>query len=334
MEALRQYLRHLLAFYLSVAAAISHYLFPKIQRFPIFVPIIDKILSLYFTFGCNLVQCTVDLDDQTTMHFWAPAHRRFDKPNLMMIHGYGGDPKWQFVYQVKELAESFNLYIPDLLFFGKSHTTCPNRSEAFQAECVGAGLKGLGVGRCSVYAISYGGYVGYRMAEMHPEMMEKVVIVSSGVGCTEDQKREQLKNVGCNALDLLLPDNPAGLRLLMETSVYKFIPFKYAPDFVLQEFIDAMCNNNRKGKQELVEHLLANKADFDVQTITQETLLIWGDKDKIFPLSFAHQLIRKLGPKAKLEVIPDSGHAVNIDAPGSLNALIKGFILHGSKSLK
>lgn len=142
--------------------------------------------------------------------------------------------------QVGALAESFNLYIPDLIFFGKSNTNCTNRTETFQAECVIAGLKGLGVERCSIYSISYGGYVGYRMAENHPEMVEKVVIVSTGIGCTEDQKGEQLKTVGCGVVDLLLPDKPEGLRRLIELSVYKSNPFKWAPSFVLQEFIEVI----------------------------------------------------------------------------------------------
>ncbi|XP_011072585.1 uncharacterized protein LOC105157804 [Sesamum indicum] len=330
METLRRYLRHLLSFYLSLTATLSQYLFspfPKIRRFPVFVPMIEALLSFYFSFSCNLVQCSVDLDDQTTMHFWGPAHRKFSKPNLIMIHGYGGNSRWQFVYQVAQLAESFNLYIPDLLFFGKSHTNCTNRSETFQAECVVAGLKRLGVERCSVYGISYGGYVGYRMAEIYSEMVEKLVIVSSGVGCTEDQKGMHLKSLGVDILDLLLPEKPEGLRLLVEKSVYRSNPFKWAPDFILQEFVDVMYNANRKGKKELVEYLLAKKAECGIQTLCQETLLIWGDKDKIFPLSYAYHLQSNLGPKCKLEVIQDMGHAANIDSPDSLNALIKGFIL-------
>lgn len=92
--------------------------------------------------------------------------------------------------------------------------------------------------RCSVYAISYGGFVCYRMAEMHPELVEKAVIVSSGVGCTENQKGEQLKKVGIDVVDLLLPREPAGMRLLVELSVYKSNPLRWTPDFVLEEFID------------------------------------------------------------------------------------------------
>ncbi|KAL8458690.1 hypothetical protein ACS0TY_036263 [Phlomoides rotata] len=330
MATLFLYLHRLISFHLSLVAAVSQRLFPpftKIRRFPIFVPIIDAMLSLYFSFSCALVQCTVDLDDQTTVHFWAPRHRRFNKPNLLMIHGFGGNSKWQFVYQVGTLADSFNVYIPDLLFFGKSCTNRRNRTEAFQAECVGVGLKRLGVERCSVYAISYGGYVGGRMAEIYPEMVEKIVIVSSGVGCSESLKNEQLNRVGIDAVDVLLPEKPAALRLLGQLSINKANPFKWIPDFILHEFIDVMCNTNRKEKRELVEHLLANSSECTIQAVSQETLLIWGDKDRIFPVHFAHHLQRNLGPNSRLEIIRDTGHAVNIDAPDTLNALIKEFIL-------
>lgn len=36
---------------------------------------------------------------------------------------------------------------------------------------------------------------------------------------------------------------------------------------------------------------------------------------------------RHLGPKSKVEIIKDAGHAVNMDAPISLNALITSFVL-------
>lgn len=103
---------------------------------------------------------------------------------------------------------------------------------------MGAGLKRLGVERCSVYAISYGGYVCGRMAEIYPEMVEKMVIVSCGVGCSESLKKEQLNRVGIDAVDVLLPEKPAALRLLGELSIHKADPFKWVPDFILDEFID------------------------------------------------------------------------------------------------
>ncbi|KAL3343926.1 hypothetical protein AABB24_027449 [Solanum stoloniferum] len=333
MESLHLCFHNLLSFQLSFIAKIFRWLFSPlstIKRFPLFVPFIDAYISLLFRFS-NLSPCTLDLDDQTTIHFWAPNHRRYDKPNLVLIHGYGGDAKWQFMYQVKSLAQSFNLYIPDLLFFGKSYTTRKERTEDFQAKCVVQGLKELGVRNCSMFAISYGGFVGYRMAEMNPEMVEKVVILSSGVGCSKDQKEEQLKKIGRDPVELLIPAKPEDLHVLVNLSIYKYNPFKWAPDYFLQEFIDMISRTYLKEKQELVQHLLSNHTDCRLPILNQETLLIWGDKDRVFPLRFGYQLQRHLGPRAKLEIINNTGHAANIESPDSVNALIKAFILPQSK---
>lgn len=316
-------LRRLLSLYILIT---TYILSLKLPSFPFFL-LIDVIATVYFKL-CNLSSTTVDLDHSTTMHFWISAHRRFNKPNLLLIHGYGGNSKWQFVRQVRRLSQHFNLYVPDLLFFGDSYTIKKDRTVEFQAECVSEGMRRLGVDKCSVYAISYGGYVGFRMAEICGEMVDKVVIMSSGIGATEEQMKEQVNKIGRNAVDLLLPENPQDLRLLMDLAIYTFDPFKWLPNCMLNDFIRMTCNDHRREKQELVEELMDPKNDSKpIPVLTQETLLIWGDQDNVFPLSLAYQLQRHLGPKSRLEIVKDAGHAANIDSPNSLTDLIIPFVL-------
>lgn len=155
-----------------------------------------------------------------------------------MIHGYGGNSRWQFMRQVGSLSKTFNLHIPDLIFFGKSYTTRPDRTEIFQAKCVFEGLKRLGVDRFAIYAISYGGFVAYRMAEMYPKEVGKLVIVSCGIVFTEEQKEEHLKKLGRDALKILVPEYPHDLRLLVNLSVYKCDPFMWVPDYFYGKFIN------------------------------------------------------------------------------------------------
>ncbi|XP_011035722.1 PREDICTED: uncharacterized protein LOC105133422 [Populus euphratica] len=326
-------LLHPFTFYLSTAMAIFRYLqtgFFCLKGIPIFFTIVDTVVSLYFRL-CGLSPFTVDLDDQTTMHFWTSNHRRFNKPNLVMIHGYGGDARWQFVYQVGSLSQNFNLYVPDLLFFGKSSSKRSGRTDTFQARCLAECLKRLGVDRFSVYSISYGGFVAYRIAEIFPEEVEKVVIVSSGIGSSDDQIEEQIKKIGRDPAAILLPEHPQDLRLLVNLSVYKCKPLRWLPDIFLREFINAMVNHQRKEKLELLEHLLAKKADIGLPILTQETLLIWGDQDNVFPVNLAYQLQRHLGPKSRVKIIKDIGHAANIESPDAVNDLITSFVLGRSK---
>ncbi|MFS7950228.1 putative alpha/Beta hydrolase [Helianthus anomalus] len=63
-------------------------------------------VSLYFRY-CGLSKSVVDLDDnQTTMHIWNPTNRYCNKPNLVLIHGFGGNSKWQFLFQVRQLSNN------------------------------------------------------------------------------------------------------------------------------------------------------------------------------------------------------------------------------------
>ncbi|CAN6573595.1 unnamed protein product [Malus baccata var. baccata] len=320
---------NVLSFYLATIIAISQFLIsilPLLNPITLLITVADLLLSVYFR-SCGLCPCTVELDDQTTMHFWVANPRRSQKPALVMLHGYGGNSKWQFIHQVGFLSQRFNLYVPDLLFFGDSYTTRLERTEIFQAKCVAEGLKRLGLDRFSVYSISYGGFVAYWMAEMYPELVEKTVVVSCGIGMTEEQKREQLNKVGSNALNLLVPQSAHDLRLLVNLSVHKPGPSKWVPDIFLRGFINVTYKQHRKEKLEMAEHLLRKKEDPDLPILTQETLIIWGDKDEVFPVYLAYQLHRQLGPKSKVEIIKDTGHAVNMDSPTSLNSLITSFVL-------
>ena len=90
--------------------------------------------------------------------------------------------------------------------------------------------------KCSVYSISYGGWVGYWMAEMYPDEVEKIVIVSTGIGSTADQKLEQLKTVDKRAQDIVIPKDPEASRLLVKCTVHKY-DLTRIPDYFFWELI-------------------------------------------------------------------------------------------------
>ncbi|CAN6902512.1 unnamed protein product [Brassica oleracea] len=311
---------HLFRRYLTIALTLFQSLISCLFNFPILIKITDSFLSLYFLVFCDLRPVTVDLDDgETTVHFWISGHRRISRPNLVMLHGYGGNSKWQFVHQVSDLSKSFNLFIPDLVFFGKSYTKNADRSVEIQARSIAGGLKklgcdGTGRGRISVYSISYGGFVAYKMAEMWPEMMEKLVIVSSGVGFTQQQKTAEMRKHGGDCSKMLVPKTPVDLRMLVKISTNTGLTFvHWIPDFILSQFIAVMYENNRQELLELAKNLL-EREEAELHVISQKTLIVWGDKDKVFPLEHGYRLQRHL-QNSRLEIIKETGHAVNVEAP-------------------
>ncbi|PWA42014.1 Alpha/beta hydrolase fold-1 [Artemisia annua] len=240
-------------------------LYNFITRFPVIFA--DVLLSMYFRY-CGLARSSVHLDDnQTIMHIWGSKRREYNKANLVLIHGFGGNSKWQFLLQIRQLARDFNVYVPDLVFFGESYSSNSDRSIGFQAKCVCDGLKKMRVDKFSVYAISYGGFVGYRMAEVYDDMVEKLVIVSSGIVCKHDRKLEHVKKIGRSVVDLLVAKTPEDLRMLCRISIHKYDIGRWIPDFFLWGFIGLECCG--KEKEELVHELLNEKHDVDLPILTQ-----------------------------------------------------------------
>ncbi|XP_068657971.1 uncharacterized protein [Aristolochia californica] len=299
----------------------------NLRCFISFVRLRDFYLYVYCLY-CGLTPCSVDLDNQTTVHFWAPQHRRFHKPALVLIHGFGGNSRWQWEHQLKSLSDAFNVFVPDLVFFGCSVSKSSERSVLFQARSVGEGLKRLGVRKYSVVGLSYGGYVAFRMAEMYEEQIEKVVIMSSGICWSEEEKEEMLRKGGRDVAEILVPERAEDLRILMTRSIYRSPAWKqWIPAFVLQDFIQVMYKDHRKERKEMLKELLLKQPkSYKLPTLNQETLIIWGDKDDVFPLYLGHKLQRHLGEKSRIEVIRDAGHAVQMDDSRRVNHLIKSFV--------
>ncbi|KAJ8646960.1 hypothetical protein MRB53_008708 [Persea americana] len=306
--------------------SISHLnVLPFLRRLFSFVFLKDLSLSFYFLY-CGLTPCIIDLDDrQTSIHFYVPTRRRFRKPALVLVHGFGGNARWQWQHQVQALSSAFDLFVPDLIYFGGSSSTSAERSVEFQARCIGEGLRRLGVERYSACGISYGGFVVYQMAEAYREEIETVVIMSSGICATEEQREEMLRREGRDVVEILMPESAEDLRVLVERSMYR--PPSWMPGFLLQDFIHVMYTDHRKERIEMLKELLEKKVEANpLHVLNQETLIIWGDQDNVFPLYMGYQLKRHLGEKSKLEIIKDAGHAAQMESPRLVNDLIKSFI--------
>lgn len=234
---------------------------------------------------------------------------------------------WQWWETVRILAPNFNVYVPDLVFFGDSFTTRPDRSESFQAQCVKRVMDANSVEKMSVVGISYGGFVAYSMAAQFRESVEKVVICCSGVCLEEKDIKEGLfpvKNVE-EAADILVPLKAEKMKELLSYTFVK--PPKGIPACLLEDFIDEMCSHFVNEKKELLRSIPKDRKLSDIPRITQPTLILWGDQDKIFPVELAHRLKRHLGDNAQLVVIEGTGHAFGFEKPKDYHFHLKNFLL-------
>lgn len=286
----------------------------------------DWCYKYSFTYA-GLKSSTTDLNDGSVIHCWIPKKHKPNKPTLVLIHGIGANAMWQWNDFISPLVAKFNVYVPDLVFFGESYTTRPDRTEAFQAQCVMRAMEAHGVRRMNIVGLSYGGFVGYRLAEQFPEAVEKIVIGCAGV-CLEEKDMDEglfkVKSVE-EAMDLLLAQTPEKLRELMRLSFYK--PIQHLPSCFLSDFINVMCTENLQERRELIQALHKDRKLSDLPKITQPTLIIWGEEDQVFPVELAHRLKRHLGSNAQLVLIKKVGHAINMEKPKELYKHLKSFLI-------
>nr|GMD41037.1 epoxide hydrolase 4-like [Ipomoea batatas] len=189
--------------------------------------------------AAGLTSQTLDIDDETTLHFWGPSPNSSSpqKPALVLIHGFGPHGVWQWRPQISFFANDYNVFVPSLVFFGRSHSKSSDRSELFQAKCVGKLLEKLGVEKFSIVGTSYGGFVAYHMARMWPERVEKVVIASSAVNLKKQDNEGLIKRANAGRVeDVLLPATAEQLRTLMSLSSFRQPP-AFTPNFIFNDFI-------------------------------------------------------------------------------------------------
>ncbi|XP_068643876.1 uncharacterized protein [Aristolochia californica] len=287
----------------------------------------DKAYRHTFT-SADLKSSTTDFGDGTTMHCWIPQTHCQSMPSILLIHGFGANATWQWSEQLRPLLQAnYNVYVPDLLFFGDSYTTRPERSESFQAQCVMRLMESLGVRRMSLVGVSYGGFVSYSMAAQFPSAIEKVVLCCAGVCLEEKDLGEGLfvvKDLD-EAASILVPQTPDRLRQLMRLSFVK--PARGIPSCFLSDFIDVMCTDFVKEKKELIQAILKERSCSNLPKIHQPTLIIWGEKDQIFPVELAYRLHRHLEGNSELVIIKNTGHAFNLEKPKEFSKHLKAFLV-------
>ncbi|KAG6516501.1 hypothetical protein ZIOFF_026966 [Zingiber officinale] len=254
------------------------------------------------------------LADGASIHCWTPARPDPSRRPLVLLHGFGATAIWQWSHYLRPLRRSgFDLYVPDLLFFGASEAPGSDRSEAYQARCVMAAMEDLGLRRFGLVGVSYGGFVAYKMAAMFPSAVERVVLCCAGV-CLEERDLAEGLFVVSNAddaVEILLPQSPDKLRQLVRLSFVH--PPRIMPSCFLRDYIQVMCTVYAKEKIELLHALIYERKHLVLPEIAQPTLIVWGEKDRIFPLELGHRLKRHLGDRAQLVVIRNAGHAVNLE---------------------
>jgi 2-hydroxy-6-oxo-octa-2,4-dienoate hydrolase len=254
----------------------------------------------------------------------AGASRPSGAPPLVLLHGIVADHgEWALTLPL--FARGRRVVAMDLLGHGRSDKPSGPGVEyriRLLADAVVHAIEALPnpPERVDLLGHSLGGAVALDVVRRCPRLVRKLVLVD-----TAGQPLEETIDVLAASLPFV-PGSYAEVRRILSTSVNSRLLGH--PLVALAATLYKGRRRNRPQLMKLVASMAAGEdvvKPRDLARIPHETLVVWGDRDRIFPLAGGHRLVRGL-PNARLEVLPRCGHVPPTERPVAFARRVIAFL--------
>ena len=260
-----------------------------------------------------------------TIEYW--DNKEYDKPAIVLIHGFGVTTKYQWYKQVKILKKHYRIVIPNLFHFGNSKPGSDKFKVQDQVDLVQNLLLHLSIERYVVCGVSYGGLIAIELANQNKEMLDKLIIFDTPVKYVYETDIVTICNkFNTESLhEIFAPSNATGLKKLMCVTTGKYA---YIPTSWLKGIHKAHYLSNLDDKRALITSTLSEIKVYANReyVINVPTLIIWGSNDDLFPSERGKMLSDHLGGNAEFHVINNGGHMPNIAKSKKFNKLFSEFL--------
>ncbi|MEF8847227.1 MAG: alpha/beta hydrolase [Candidatus Paceibacterota bacterium] len=250
-------------------------------------------------------------------------------PLLLILHGWGSSTEsWQKVQQ--ELSSEFKVVILDLPGFGKSET--PDQPWTIQnyLSFLERFIQELELEDFYLIGHSFGGSLSVKLATIHPELVRKMALIdSAGIRAKPKLIARIVKNLAEKS-ECIFMGPLIKLKRGIKKILYKLLrntdygkanetmkeTMKNVFDYYVPEtFLKESYPKNPDNRGNFLK---------DLEKVDVDTLLVWGEEDKITPLRFGKIFNNKI-KNSKLEVISGVGHSPHLNATSPMVQIILNF---------
>lgn len=229
-------------------------------------------------------------------------------PALLLSHGYGATAQ-MWTANLPALARDRKVITWDIRGHGRSGSPeDPGLySEELSVRDMAAILDAAGEESAVIGGLSLGGYLSLAFNIRYPERVTALVLCDTGPGYKRDEPREQWNDMARRRADQL---DTKGLAALGESA----------------EVLNSL-HRSAHGLALAARHILTQRDPSVIESLPHikvPTLVLVGADDKPF-LQAADVMVAKI-PGATKAVIPDAGHAANIDQPEAFDAAVLKFL--------
>lgn len=240
------------------------------------------------------------------VHFFEARPARGPGTPLLLIHGLGSRGEDWAPLIAPLAAQGFHVYVPDLLGYGRSPRPDVDYSISLQEKLMVDFLRAVHLPKADVGGWSMGGWVAAKLTLDHPELVDRLVLYdSAGIyfPATFDAS-------------LFTPSDKAGLVHLTEMLQPHPEPL---PDFAVRAAIVKLQNNAWVVDRSVAAMVSGRDLlDFRLAHMQRPTLIVWGNKDVLIPVSVAESM-HHLIPGSSLTFLDGCGHLAPVQCePGAL----------------
>ena len=263
------------------------------------------------------------------------AYRTFGSgPPLLLLHGW---PLAGFTYRklIPRLAERFTCYAIDLPGAGATRWRDDNDfSFGGQAANVRRLVDGLEIPGTHVVAHDTGATIARALALSAGDRIGKLVLIGTEIPGHRPPWIPLFQTLAA------LPGARLGFRLMMSSTAFLRSPMGFGNCFVdrrllggefEEQFVRPLRESNLRLEGQLrylkgIDWALVDRLAVDHRRITNPTLLIWGERDSIFPPARARVIVEQLGDCRGFHLVPNAKLLVHEEQPAAVAALVLQFL--------
>ncbi len=246
---------------------------------------------------------------------------------IVFVHEFAGDSRsWQS--QVRYFSPRYRCITFNARGYPPSEV--PDNAEKYSQERARDDIKAvvdaLEIDHAHVVGLSMGGFAALHFGFTYPDRARSLVVAGCGYGATPDQWAQFAAETEVVARRF----EEQGMTGAAEAYALgpSRVQFQNKDPLRWREFVDQFAEHSSLGAALTLRGVQQRRPSlFDLvarmKTLTTPTLIITGDED--WPCLEPALLMKRMISSAGLVVIPNTGHAVNLEEPAAFNQRLDGF---------
>ncbi|WP_429339206.1 alpha/beta fold hydrolase [Ornithinibacillus bavariensis] len=246
-----------------------------------------------------------------------------DKPPIILIHGFVAS-SYTFHRLKPLLANNFSVIAIDLPGFGKSEKSTSfiysfNNYAHLVLEC----LHYFSIKEAYIAGHSMGGQIALYTAKRAPNRVKRLILFSSSGYLP--RARSLLIYISYLPFFHLLAKQKIGPQTVIQNLKNVFYDHSLITNDQIEEYGRPLQDKNfSKALVRLLRHREGDLRSEELQKIHTPTLLLWGEEDRVVPLTIGKKLVKDL-PNARLISYERAGHLITEEKPLELYHQIRLF---------